>query len=444
MIWGVLLLGLLLRFPLLFQSLWLDEAIEALALQGHYGNLWGYSLSDFQPPLYHYLLSAWTHLFGFSELSLRFPSFLAGLLTIYLLVLLGTALGGKKVGVVAGVLAATNPLLMYYSAEGRTYALTALLVTASFYFFVHLTGRASIRSHPLPYLGYWLFTTLTLWTSYLSWLMVIAQGLYLLKVKNYRLLTLLALSTLTLLFWLPSFIDSLQIGLADARNVPGWGQVVGGTSLKALLLTWVKFNLGRISFTSPLIYASVVGALFAFHVFILKQIKSLPPWLLIWFALIPAALLVSLFVPAYSYTRILFTLPAYLLLLALGIAKLAPRFLVLYVLFNVGFIAHYYLNPRFHHEDWRGLTAYLNSQDQAVVYMPSLRQDPGLVYYGLSLPRSAYPTPPSAPRIFYLKYVEDAFDPGQLGPQSWVKAGYTITTQRVFSGLQLDLYEHRN
>ena len=52
----LLALALLLRFVLLNQSLWLDEAIQALALMGKMGPLLTYALADFQPPLYHGLL----------------------------------------------------------------------------------------------------------------------------------------------------------------------------------------------------------------------------------------------------------------------------------------------------------------------------------------------------------------------------------------------------
>ena len=104
----ILLIALILRLVLINQSLWLDESIEALALMGRMGPLLQYALADFQPPLYHFIGYFFTQLFGYSEIALRLPSLLSGLFTVYFVIKLGELLGGKKLGIVAGLLAATT------------------------------------------------------------------------------------------------------------------------------------------------------------------------------------------------------------------------------------------------------------------------------------------------------------------------------------------------
>lgn len=424
--WIVMTLGLILRLIGINQSLWLDESIEALALQGHFGSLLSYSLSDFQPPLYHFILLAWTRLFGFSEIALRIPSLLAGLALVYFVFKLGELIGNKKLGIIVGLLVATNPLLIYYSQEGRTYILTTLFVTMSFYFLLKRSSFAYLFS-----------TLLAIWSSYLACLVVPLQLLYLVRHKRFRLALALTLTSSTFLLWLPSLWQSLQIGLGDASSIPGWGRVVGGVSFKALALTWVKANIGRISFENNYLYGFIVGALALLHAYILRKSRSsiLILWIL---APVILASFISLWVPVYSYTRVLFIVPAYLLLLTLGSLQLSKVIIIC----NLIFLCIFWVSPRFHREDWRSLTSYLNAQEGTVV-LPSLKQNAPFIYYNLALPLSSSTDPLlSSSRVYYVKYVEDAFDPAHHGPANLTHLGYTITSQRVYPGIQLDIYEN--
>lgn len=434
----ILIFSLALRLVFINQSLWLDESLEALALRGHFGSLLSYSLSDFQPPFYHFILLFWTKLAGFSEFVLRLPSLLAGLFTVYFVIKLAELLGNKKVGTIVGFLAATNPLLIYYSQEGRTYAMTTFFVTASFYYFIKLLQS---KKRDLPSTIYYLLsTTAFLWTSYLSWFVLLSQVIYVLWKKRYSLLIPQLFSALTLIFWIPSLFSSLAIGMGDVTNIPGWGRVVGGISLKSLALTWVKMNIGRISFENNYFYGFIVGALALLHAYILRKSRSsiLILWIL---APVILASFISLWVPVYSYTRVLFIVPAYLLLLSLGLSHLPRFYSSIVLLLNLVFLSIFWFSPRFHREDWRTLTQYLNTQAGTVI-LPSLKQDAPFLYYNLSLPlSSSTDLSLSSPNIFYVKYVEEVFDPSRLGYANLAQLGYTLTTQRVYTGIQMDVYE---
>lgn len=282
----VLFLALILRLIFLNQSLWLDESIQALALIGRMGPLMKYALADFQPPLYHLIGYISTHIFGHSEIALRLQSLISGLFTVYFVIKIGELIANKKVGLIAGLLAATSPLLIFYSQEGRTYSMTTFFVSASFYYFLQLLKDKSTRSYVL----YGLFTTLFIWTNYLSWFALLAQGIYVLWKKRYDILFVQIAGALTLLAWLPSFLTSLGIGQSTRGTVPEWGAVVGGLSWKSLPLTWVKFVIGRISFDNKIIYGSIVGAIGLFHLFILKSVQYKKYWvILVW--LIPPVIL---------------------------------------------------------------------------------------------------------------------------------------------------------
>ncbi|TXH07229.1 MAG: hypothetical protein E6R05_00670, partial [Candidatus Moraniibacteriota bacterium] len=294
----ILAFALILRLVLINQSLWLDEAIQALALMGKMGPLMTYALADFQPPLYHFIGWLWTNIAGYSEFALRTPSLLAGLGTVYFAAKLGSLLGGKKLMYLTGLLAATNPLLIYYSQEGRTYGLTTFFVTAAMFYFIKTLKSPTRNSLIL----YGLFSALFLWTSYLTWFLHLILFVYTLVLKRRDILIIQFISGATLILWLPSLYKSLQVGLSTVKNSPEWGNVVGGISLKALVLTWVKAVIGRISFAPPWIYGAVVSLVFILHTRVLLALKNTPTPILLWLGSIPVIALISLLLPVYSYT----------------------------------------------------------------------------------------------------------------------------------------------
>jgi 4-amino-4-deoxy-L-arabinose transferase-like glycosyltransferase len=87
-------------------------------------------LSDTNPPLYYLLLSAWTRAFGTGDTALRLCSLLAAVLAGPFIWLLGRDLGGERMAWTAAVLFACSPVSLFYSIEGRMYALLWLLAAA--------------------------------------------------------------------------------------------------------------------------------------------------------------------------------------------------------------------------------------------------------------------------------------------------------------------------
>lgn len=448
----ILGLALILRLFLLSQSLWLDEAIQALALMGRMGPLLTYALADFQPPLYHLIGWLWTSMAGYSEIALRMPSLMAGLGTVYFVTRLGGEFGGKKGMYLAGLLAATNPLLIYYSQEGRTYGITTFFVTAAIYYFHRSINKVDNKVGPNNSVLYTLFSILFLWTSYLSWFLHLALLIYSLFHRRRDLVISQVISGLTLLFWLPSLISSLGIGLSTVANSPEWGNVVGGISLKALALTWVKANIGRISIANDWVYGLVVISLLALHLYVISKIK-LKTYLsnknyqiiLVWLSAIPIAATFSLILPVYSYTRIMFVVPAYLLLLALALSVTRLRYALLIVSLQLLALVYFWVNPEFHREAWRNVV--IDHGREVIYALPSRAQNAPLLYYGV--PRSQIIEPKTiaelkSKRIIYIKYAENVFDSSKVGEHNLIEAGYTLSDQKVYPGLQLDIYENNN
>lgn len=374
MIFLILLFSLVLRVININQSLWLDEAINVLAAQQNafWGMVTEYAKFDFHPPGFFALLWVWTKIFGYSEIMVRLPSLIFGVLTVWIIYLLGKKLVSAKLGLVAALLLALNPLHIYYSQEARMYSLAALAVALNFLFFIKI-----LKEEKFAKFGYFLTAWLVLLSDYLTYFVFPAQLIFILSTKYKKLgkewlISLLAAVLLFWAFWLPVFVEQIKIGLGTASSISGWREVVGSFGIKPLALTLVKFIIGRVSFSDKLIYFLSflpIGLLYAFLIakgFIASKNdlrKLLLGWLLISGGL---AWGVSSLVPVYSYFRVLFLLIPFLLLVAIGIyslkGKLFYSFLTPVILLQLLSVLAYLVNPTFQREDWRGTVEFLKNK----------------------------------------------------------------------------------
>jgi len=112
------------------QSLWVDEMSSyGLALQPFERTAANIVAVDAHPPGYIFLVQFFHYVFNLGIVgSVRAPSFLAGTLTIAIVYALMRVLVGRGAAVVAAALAVLTPMLVWYSREGRMYALTWMFV----------------------------------------------------------------------------------------------------------------------------------------------------------------------------------------------------------------------------------------------------------------------------------------------------------------------------
>jgi mannosyltransferase len=370
----ILILGLSLRLINLNQSLWLDESINVLAAKNL--NFWhfvtGYPIGDFHPPLYFALLWIWGHLFGFSEVSVRMPSVLLGVGTIYLTYLIGKKFFSPQIGLLAALFLSLGPLHIYYSQEARMYSLAAFAVTFSSYLLLNLLEKRT----KLTFILYGLSVALVFYSDYVAYLIFPAQLIYVLFHQKDRLKSfLLSFLIGVIIFspWLTIFPEQLSNGRQTAVNVPGWAKVVGGSNFKNLVLVYLKIIIGRISLINKLLYGVLAVCLFAVYgLTILINLKKLnkSTFFLFYWLIIPTlcAFLFSYFIPILSYFRMIFIIPAFCLLLAQGVMLLPKKVGIIaagiVVLTSIICISFYYTNPFFQREDWKNLAAFLNHQNK--------------------------------------------------------------------------------
>jgi len=344
----LLIVCLGLRLIGLDQSLWLDEAISAnVAKDYSYGEIINsFSPSDFHPPLYYLTLKTWTNIFGWSEISLRMPSVIFSLITVYLVYLIG--------GIWPATITGLNPLLIYYSQEARMYSMVTMLLTMALYFLIKKK--------------YWLvslFLGISLLTFYGSIFFIGSIIIYLLvskKIKELLIILigpLMALGLVSQLLWQQYQNSREMLGI-----VTNWDLVLGKANLKNLLLIPMKFTSGRISFIPKIIYYLVAG-LFSVLVFS-KLIKRNIFSFVFWITLL-IGITFSIFTPMLQYFRFLYLIPV----MALMINK-NKLVLMGFLIFSL----IYLLNPRFYREDWKSLSRTLTDK----VYMISSFGDP-VKYY---------------------------------------------------------------
>jgi len=167
---AVLLLAAGLRFYRLdSQSLWADEGNSAALSARSLAVIARDAAADIHPPLYYWLLHAWTGLFGRSEIALRSLSVVLSIGLVALIFGLGRQLSGIFVGLAAAIVAALSPFQIYYAQEARMYTLAAFLAAGTMYALVAFT-RTSIPPLSLKFLPpcflYILGATAGLYTHY--------------------------------------------------------------------------------------------------------------------------------------------------------------------------------------------------------------------------------------------------------------------------------------
>jgi uncharacterized membrane protein len=133
---ALVLVALVLRAPNLGRAYWIDEGISVGIASHPLRRLPGLLHLDGSPPLFYVLLHGWMRLFGTSEIATHSLSLAVSLAAIPVAYWAGCELFGRRAGVAAAALYATNPFLTWYSTETRMYPLVVVLATAGITFAV--------------------------------------------------------------------------------------------------------------------------------------------------------------------------------------------------------------------------------------------------------------------------------------------------------------------
>jgi 4-amino-4-deoxy-L-arabinose transferase-like glycosyltransferase len=221
------------------QSFWLDESyalgdIRFSTLGGMFGWIRAHEMT---PPLFFLVARAWTRVFGTDEVGFRSLSALLGTATVPVVYLAGAALRSRRLGLIAAAFAAVSPVLIWYSQEGRNYALAVFLSAVAFLALVHV-----LRGAGTWWLAGWsIACALLLGTHYFAVFYVAGLALVvLLRARRAPVMSAVVTLAVLELLLVPYALDaSGQVGFNAIRAIPvpyrlaqipsqfAWGPVEG-------------------------------------------------------------------------------------------------------------------------------------------------------------------------------------------------------------------------
>lgn len=349
-------------------SFWYDEVVSMRLAETHHPTALLVRLDEIdatRAPLHPLLLQGWIRVFGPSEASSRSLSVLFGVAAVGFVYAIGRLVFDPSTGLWAGWLASISPLMVYYSREARMYSMLVLVtcVCWAMLFSLRLNGeRPGVRT-----LAYVLGVTAIIYTHPLGLLMAagLAAGSWLGSLPAFgsrgRWLLVHATTLVLVVPWIGRYVD----------HAPEF--VTGRLPLKFLLGTPIGFLGGNALVLLVLVAVAVIGL-------VARRRRGKPAGrpdvacLLIWLCVPPVILYGYSLVasPIFGPSRYtLFVAPAYLILVAQGLARL-PRLARLLAATLLSVLAGQSLATTVYapglKADWRGFSSFLET---------SIRHSPG-------------------------------------------------------------------
>lgn len=196
-----------------FQSLWFDE-LYSMTIAGPEhtpADIFIDIKTDFHPPLYYLSLNYIFQLIPFNDFTGRLLSAITGCFSIWLIYLLGKKIRNKHTGFLMALFFSVFFYHIKYSQEIRMYIfLFALVIISSLLFLIYVSENKIIYL-----LLYVLVSTVTIYTQYYGFFIMLAQGLclvHLLLIQhiNFRLFNnfILAYLGIFILYlpWIPMIL----------------------------------------------------------------------------------------------------------------------------------------------------------------------------------------------------------------------------------------------
>ena len=379
------------------QSLWTDEVISlnhAISTAPTSSLLF-----QSQSPLYFALLQGWVKLAGTSEFALRSFSALIGLAALGLTYSIGFRLFNQRVALIAAVLLATSPYMIWYAQEVRyiTFMLTTSLLMT--YFF----HRAVSDLNHWWWLAYGVSTAMALFTFITAVFIVLVHAIYVICLTPRRasvrkwLLCQLIVFLLFGSWFVARYAHRLGPVLSETPALVADDQgrshekLPSGDLLGSIPYTFFAFTVGftfgpsvpelhqsrSFSTLSKYIWMLVPVGLFFTALFVFGARRLLKSkdgrFMLLWLGVpIVGVFFISALTTFHVYnTRyVAIALPAYMLVLATAIE--AARGVGIQAILTIAILSvngislvNYYFNPRYSREDARSAAQFLQSSSAA-------------------------------------------------------------------------------
>ena len=434
------------------KSLWLDEAVSVSLARLDWKSLgqtlW---LREGNMALYYLLLRPFLFV-GQGEWQVRLLSALAGIATVPLMFALGTRLFGRRIGILSAVLFAVNACSVVYSQEARGYSLVVLLVTASTLLFVRAVEQPSYWN----WVRYGFIAALSLYAHFFAALIVTAQWLSLAALPG----SLIRIRKWTFALALTTVLSLPAIFFILTKNIGQLSWVAKPSLLELYHLALFLSAEGGKAVGNVLLLLSLIALVVAgreaFGIW-RSCGRSLESWryalaFLCLLAPLSLTLLASLRTSLFFHRFLIVCLPAFVLLVALGLSRVRPLAVpvVLYVGLSIVASIASYSRTR---EEWREATRFVLSQSppgEPIVFFEPWGRVPFDYYRSRSnanvslkeiSANSFYQLGNQSGGFWIVIYPLPTIDPATRDLESRLNTSFSTGMVRDFRGLRIVHYE---
>jgi len=418
----IMVLGAVLRFAELdLRSLWYDE-VSKISSANLVRELPDYvTHRHAKKPGFIPIIKIWMYFFGETEIVVRSLSVLLGICSLVLFYLLASSLLSQSCGLVSSFLLAISPFHIYYSQQVTEYSFSLVLVLLSTLLFVQLCKKEHAYLYCLYALVsfYHCLTQLSgifIIVIHCLWLYFISRSFY--RKKGWQL-TLVSLVIFLIpfytfvflrgqeankVFWIERPTVSVILETFKALSYGGGQLAHGGVGFivdkKLLNYAWwltplfsvlVLFGLGFFNVSKKTSHDTTEEGLFTR--------KSISILLVMW---VVVPLLINfvfslLIIPIYVVRYFMNILPAYLMLIAIGVVSCKKKFVITTVIslifvLNVQALYVYYQPPEI--ASWREIVKRIREEilPHDIVYFVPSEQIITFTYYFSENPGQTFRT----------------------------------------------------
>jgi len=265
------------------------------------------------PPFYEIMLHFWIKIFGISEFSVRFPSLIFSVSTVYFVYKIGKDFFSYSSGLVAGLLFTFSNYQLAFSHEARVYALFALLTAVSMFLFLIICRKPDSFIHLFFLL---VINVILLYSHYFGFFIITIQTIAMLIFKEIRkplMRKYLVYFILLLLLYIPN-LNIIITRFFDTSIHGSWVKSPNGIESIYNML-WQFSNKPITTVISIIIlFAAFIKSIFGRD---LKSISVNTKIVLIWFLLPFFSMFVfSFWIPMFLDRYLIFVSLGYYLVLA--------------------------------------------------------------------------------------------------------------------------------
>lgn len=364
---GIMLVAAALRlFHLGTTNFWYDE----IATISYAMDL---SRFDVHPPFYYGIIHILLN-FTQSEFFIRLPSLIVDVFSVGLVYLVGKQLYSAQTTLIAVLLAAISPLLIWHAQDARMYSQGIMFVLLTLYFYVRILKQGSTYE----WIGYTVSATLGLYTHLYTGLILVTLSLHVLVYRRDLLKRWVIANAVTFIAYIPwllilGSLPEKQIGSARDFNpfqlfytyyTFASGYTLGPT-INELRTPEIRNLLRYAPLIVPL--ALVVGVLLVAGTRSQWKRNRERALLTVMLATVPVllAFIIPLFRASMTFNVrfVIFAAPAFLWLLASGVEGLnryvGIALLAVLIFFNGLSLYNHFFDIRYDREDVRSAAVYV-------------------------------------------------------------------------------------